>query len=152
MDRPYDNIPRQGEHLGRDHDEEPTTNVRAQEAVKPTSAESADGGVIQHLYNETEGRHRIRRWPNASEITAVPGYEETQRIPEGKSLTDIFEALSGQDQYVVLENVESGKVHFDRNTELSENWTGNGEYDQVTIFHDEEAAAAYASSRRKTSS
>lgn len=38
MDRPYDDIPRQGKHLGEDVHEEPTTNVRSQKAVSPGEA------------------------------------------------------------------------------------------------------------------
>ncbi len=151
MDRPYDSIPRQGEHLGSDLDEEPTTNVRAQAPANPTSDDSAAGGIIQCSYNEAAGHYRLRRWRNESEISPREGYEEVHRIPEGESPDEILGSIPHEARYIVLENVESGEIRYDRESELSNNWTADGRFDQVTVFDSEDAAARYVSSRQDES-
>lgn len=151
MDRPYDSIPRQGEHLGSDLDEESTTNVRAQAPANPTSDDSTAGGVIQCSYNEAEGHYRIRRWQDESAISPAEGYEEIHRVPAGESPDEVFEALPDEPRYVVLENVKTGNLYFDRERELTGDWTGDDDFDQVTIFDTEEAAAEYAKSRQEES-
>lgn len=151
MDRSYDSIPRQGEHLGANLDEEPTTNVRAPAAAKPTSDDSTAGGIIQCSYNEAAGHYRIRRWQDESAISPEEGYEEIHRIAPGEPPDEMFETLPDQPRYIVLENVESGEVYFDREQSLTGDWTGDGDFDQVTVFDTEEAAAEYASSRQEKS-
>ena len=147
MDRQYDSIPRQGRHLGSDISEEPTTSVRAQEAVKPRPQSEA-GGVIVAAYNESEGRYRVRRWANAARVVPEEGYEEVRRLPEGASAEDLRADAPERGRFVVLENTQTGEVYFDRKSALSDNWTDNGRYDQVTLFDDEESAASYADSRK----
>ena len=151
MDRPYDSIPRQGKHLGKDLDEEPTTNVRAQPAAKPTSDDSTSGGIIQCSFNAAAGRYRIRRWPDESKVSPGEGYEELRRVPEGSPPDEILEALPDAPHFVVLENSETGEVFFDKESDLSGNWTGDGQFDQVTVFDTEEAAENYASERQDRS-
>lgn len=149
MDRSYDSIPRQGEHLGRDLNEEPTTNVRAQEAREPTAKEPADDGIVQCAYNESEKHYRVRLWPEETEITVGEGYKEVGRAPDGAPLSDLFDEFPEKPHFVVFENQETGEVYFERDNELSDNWTADGRFDQVTVFEDEEAAASYAESRQK---
>ena len=44
------------ETVKSDLDEEPTTNVRAQEAAKPASEEATARGIVQCAYHEAKGR------------------------------------------------------------------------------------------------
>lgn len=147
MDRQYDSIPRQGRHRGSKLSEEPTTSVRAQEAVKPRPENEA-AGVMVGAFNKAEGRYRIRRWASSANVTLDKGYEEVRRYPESASLDDLRADAPHGGRFVVLENTRTGEVHFDRQSELSDNWTNKGRYDQVTLFADEESAAAYADSRK----
>lgn len=147
MARQYESIPRQGRHRGSDLSEEPTTSVRAQEAVKPRP-ESEAGGVIVSAYNESEGRYRIRRWANAANVALEKGYKEVRRFPENVSADELRSDTPEGERFVVLENTRTGEVYFNRMSEFSDNWTNNGRYDQVTLFENEKAAAAYADSRK----
>lgn len=152
MDRPYDDIPRQGEHLGESLDQEPTTNVRAQKPARPSEPSGESEAFFQFSYNKAEGLYRIRRRQRESEAAPEDGYKEIDRIPEGETLTDIVEQLTDKPRFVVFENLDSGDVFFDRESDLSEDWTGDGRFDQVTIFEDEDEAAAYAERREEKQS
>jgi hypothetical protein len=59
----------------------------------------------------------------------------------------VFDQLPEGPLFVVFENLENGEVFYDRDSDLAGSWMGDSEYDQVTIFEDEEAAAEYAASR-----
>jgi len=163
MDRPYDSIPRQGKHLGEDVHEESTTNVRAQEAAPPDAdakvrehdtkddpaAASASGpGEVLFSRDDASGRYRIRRGRTASGAEEDDGFQELGRARDDESATSLFDQLPEGPLFVVFENMETGEVFYDRDSDLAGNWDGDGEFDQVTIFGDEEAAAEYAASRQ----
>lgn len=151
MDRAYDDIPRQGKHQGPALDEEPTTSVRAQEAVKPTAQDETAFGVTVFAYNEEAGRYQVRRWKSESEVDLPEDYSEIRRVRESEPATEMLDAIPGDGQFVVLENAESGDVYFDREFELTDNWSDEGRFNQFTVFEDEEAAAEYANSRQSSS-
>lgn len=145
MNRPYDSIPRQGKHLGRKVDEEPSTNVRAPNA--PKLSPDAEVGVLQLSHSEERGHYRIRRWENEDDVRLEEGYKEIRRLPAGETLETIYEALPAGDRFFVLENAETGETYFDRDRALADHWTDEDRFDQATIFSAEEAAASYASAR-----
>lgn len=163
-DRSYDSIPRQGEHQGGEVREEASTNVRAQEAapppvdeeiVKSSRAGAADpesefsGGIIQFSHRETDGLYRIRRWRSEPDTKAADEFEELEQLPGGEPMTGLYEQLPDGPMFVVFENSDSGEVFFDADSDLGGDWTGDGRFDQVTIFRDEQAAAAYAASQQE---
>jgi hypothetical protein len=163
MDRPYDSIPRQGKHQGEDVHEEPSTNVRAQEASPPDTEDKAqaaeaaedagtpDGSgrrILQFSQYQAHGRYRLRRWTEETGMKAAEGFEEISRSADDDvSASAVFDQLPEGPLYVVFENLENGEVFYERDSDLAGSWMGDSEYDQVTIFEDEEAAAEYAASR-----
>ena len=163
MDRSYDSIPRQGEHQGEDVHEEPSTNVRAQEASppddedKPQAAEAAEGAgspdgsgrrILLFSRRKAPGHYRLRRWDEETGVEAADDFEEISRsADDDESASAAFDQLPEGPLYVVFENLGNGEVFYDRDSDLAGSWLGESEYDQVTIFEDEEAAAEYAASR-----
>lgn len=153
MDRPYDSIPRAGgEHRPDDASYDTSSTVRA---PKPPHLKDADDtsdvpdATTQLLHNEGEGLYRLRAWTTPEPGEPGEGYTELHRY-SGTTWAGVDEHLPKQPRFVVFENTDTGEVYFGRNTNLSDNWTDGGRFDQVTIFATEEDAAAYAESRGTT--
>lgn len=136
MDRPYDDIPRQGRHQGGRIDEEPSTSVRA--PLPP------DDRRYALLRNAAEGTYRIHPFRGDSPAEAA-GYEP---VGHYASFEDLAPHLPDEAAYVVLENAETGEAYMDRADNLS-SWPTDGDVDQVTLFADETAAAAYVDRRKR---
>lgn len=148
MDRPYDSIPRTGRHGGEQRDEEPSSSVRAPDAPHPPAREPERPAPAYHLYhNEAEGIYRIHSWQ--AEAPGAPEGEADYR-PVGRydAVDALIEQLSDQARYVVFENSETGDVYYSSEQNLT-SWATDDRFDRVTVFNDNEAAAAYVEARQR---
>lgn len=150
MSDPYESIPNTpGHHPGDAPDHEASMGVRAQNP--PTRERSGRRAHHYQLsYHEGRGQYRVRAWDAAG----TPPSEQEDYVEQGRytSDTDLVEALEDlpqQERYVVFENADTGRVLYGRENNLSDNWTGGGDFDQATIFATEEAAAHYADRRKR---
>ena len=147
MDRPYDSIPRQGSHAGGQHDEEPTTSVRAQPAPHPPETEPPATPTFGLYYNEQEDVYRIRSWQSEA-----PSDQENADAYRSLGTYDRIDALLTElperDRFIVFENPETGEVYYDKEGNITGGLTG-GQFMQVNVFRDETTAAAYAESRQR---
>jgi hypothetical protein len=146
MSRQYDDIPVQGQHRKGAHHEETSTNVRAQQPVLHLD-HSNQGSPEHHLSNDESARtYRIKLWQDgdvSGQVFADLGSASTE-----DEYRRIMERLPDQPRFLVFENSETGDVYYDREGALGGDWTGGGQFTQVTIFNEESAAAAYVESRQ----
>ena len=170
---PGENIPLQGTHQG-DTDDPLTSNVRGQQPPDPTaraerlpSGETADSSeespgeapsdaesdlrTYQLSHDPASGHHRVRLRPPAEEAQSPGGgFRELSRHSSPEEMNEALqEQLSEGPRFVVLENTETGETFFDREDELSDDWFAGGQFDQVTVFENEDDAAAYADREEK---
>lgn len=150
MSEPYEDIPQEGEHLTDDSEHVSGFNVRAQ---KPPAADEYDGepaGSVYRLsHSEGKGHYRVQTWTPGEVGQLEEGYAERGRYTSAEDLHQAVGELGEKPQYVVFENTERGDVYFDPQNSLSDNWTAGGTFDQMTLFTDENEAAAFAERRRK---
>lgn len=144
----YPNIPRQGHHRADADVRKTGTSVRAQPAPDRTAdAEaSAPAPTYQLSYHKGRGAYRLRSWTSADIAAPEEGYDELGRFQKAE-FTAALEQLPDRPRFIVFENTETGETLFGRESNLSDNWTAEGRFDQVTIFDSEDAAAAYADAR-----
>lgn len=144
MARPYDDIPRQGEHPSPPLDSEPTTSVRAQQPVEPPNRTKATSHFYVLSTRSDQGLYRLDRVSADSRGVPEEGYDEVARIPVGGDLGGLFERLPEGARHTVYENTGSGTRTYDADRRLSHNWTDEGAFDRVTIFSDHSEAEEYA--------
>lgn len=145
MSKPYETLTTQGVHRGGKIDEEPTTNVRAEPAPNPENYDSRKvKPTYQLLHNKEKGQYRVRVWNDEISEEGPADYTEVGRYASHDEFSTAFAKHQDDPAYVVLENTSSGEVYFDQEQNLNGDWTGSGQFDQVTIFRDEEEAATYA--------
>lgn len=144
MDRPYDDIPRQGEHAGKPLDSEPSTSVRAQQPVRPLEKSKATTSLHVLSVDRDRGLYRLDLVPRERADEPVEGFEEVARVPHGGDLGGLFERIPELSKHAVFENTAGGERYYDADRRLSENWTDEGAYDRVTIFADKDEADEYA--------
>lgn len=149
MSDTYESIPDSpGRHPGDTSDHEASMGVRAQ---NPPSRERSGRPAYQYAlsYHAGRGRYRVRAWQGDQEPRSEQkDYVEQGRYSSDEDLAAALEELPQQERYVVFENTETGRVLYGRENNLSDNWTGGGEFDQVTIFASEDEAATYADQRK----
>ena len=133
MKRQYEDIPQQGEHRKGSIEEEPSTNVRAQDPVLPTERSKTHR-------NEPL---RVRIWKRGD----GDGFEELEHFESDGDYQKALEKLPSERRYVVFENTGTGEVYYDEESDLGGDWTGEGRFDQVTIFEDGAEAARYVEKR-----
>ena len=150
MDRPYDNIPRQGEHLTGSVDSEPTSNVRAQQPVAPLDKSKKTQGIYVLSQHEERGLYRLHKRPMDREDEDMEGFEEVARVPEGGDMGGLFERIPDLSEHVVFENTESGKRYYDAEERLTTTWADEGKFDRVTIFTDKDEASEFAKSVKES--
>ena len=143
------NIPTEGEHLTDDSEHVSGFNVRAQ---KPPAPDEYDGQPAEALYqlsrSKGESHYRVQTWTPGEAGQMEEDYEESGRYSTHEDLAAAIDELEGRPQYVVLENVDSGEVHYDRQDRLTDDWTDGGRFDRMALFADEDEAARYAEKRR----
>ena len=148
MDESND-IPTEGEHLTDDSEHVSGFNVRAQ---KPPAPDEYDGQPAETLYqlsrSKGKSHYRVQTWTPGEVGQLEEGYEESGRYSANEDLTAAIDELEGRPQYVVLENVKRGEVHYDRQDRFSDDWSDGGRFDRMTLFADEDEAARYAEQRR----
>lgn len=144
MDRPYDDIPRQGEHAGKPLESEPTTSVRAQQPVRPFDKSKKTAGLHVLSVDRDRGLYRLDLVPRERADEPIEGFEEVARVPQGGDLGGLFERIPDLSKHAVFENTAAGERHYSADRRLSENWTDEGAFDRVTIFADKEEADEYA--------
>lgn len=144
MDRPYDDIPsRAGTHRGPGVDEEPTTSVRAPKAAYPPEEEPKPPAPAFRLYyNEREGVHRVHSWHTEPIDVTDEGYQEIGQFAHSEA-GELMKRLPDRPRFYVLEDPETGDVLVEPEGDVT-NWLEDGRYSQISIFGDENAAAAYA--------
>ena len=152
MNRPYDNIPRQGEHLTDPLKTEPTSNVRAQEAPHPIRRSKETRRVFRLLKNEADGSYRLDAVQKDAEPVPDGGYEVIARVPEAGDVGSLYDLLPGPPRYAVFENTDSGTVYYAPDRQVSGDWTDDEMFDRVTIFTDAARAEAHAEARRAAAS
>lgn len=137
-----------GVHRGGDIDEEPTTSVRAPMPPDPHSEEGRSSSSRHRLfYNEEEGTYRVISWHVEPIDVADPNFREVGSYSHDE-LDELVAHLPEREHYIVLENPETGEVVVQRE-QLLNNWLSDGQYMQLTVFTDEQAALAYADDRRQ---
>ena len=141
-ERPYDNIPRTGgEHRGEAPEEHSGLNVRAPGPPDRAELTGRHTGRVQQLaYNEKEGHHRVRV---GTEDELEEGYEEKGRYTSGDDLAAALSEQPGPLHFAVFEHTETGEAHLERDPDLSGDWTGDGRFNQATLFDNEDDAQAY---------
>ncbi len=150
MSEKYKDLTTQGEHRGGAAEHESGSNVRAPEPPDESSAENAPVEQTYQLIRHTEsGYYKLRAQTKAASSSPEPGYAELGRYTTHEELNKALSDVEDQIQFVVFENTESGEVFFDREKNISGDWTGDGRFDQVNFFDDESAAASYAETRRE---
>ncbi len=117
------------------------TEVRALEAEDDRDPNAAVEQTVQLSHSADRSRYRLRNWREG--LADYPGYTELSRHPKGE-LAQALEQLPDKPRFVVFENTDTGEVYLDRENNLGDNWTGDGKFDQVTLFEDETDAAEYA--------
>ncbi|HET6568778.1 MAG TPA: hypothetical protein VFG50_12500 [Rhodothermales bacterium] len=150
MDTLYPDIPTAGVHRGAlDHVEEITTSVRAAR-INPEKAERKPvEKTYVHLRSDTEGWERVRAYDSDHLPQPVGGTTEQGRFTSTDEVGRLLTKFRDQNQrYVVFENTETGDVFYQNETDVHGDWTGNGRFDQITVFNDQGEAAAYAERRR----
>lgn len=152
MDRPYDNIPRQGEHLTDPIDSEPTTNVRAQQPVRPLDKSKETQGVFVLSQHKERGLYRLSKLPKERADEQMEGYEEVARVPEGGDMGGLFERIPDLSEHAVFENTDSGKRYYDAEKRLRTTWAEEGKFDRVTYFTDKDEATQYAEAVKESGS
>jgi hypothetical protein len=143
----FESIPSQGEHRPEIDDEPVASNVRAAESQDAVRDEAPPRPVFQILHSGSRGAYRLRKCasrdvPPGADFSELGCYESRDEV------TSAFGQLPDHPRFVVLENTETGAVFYDRDANLSDDWVGEGEFDQVTLFHDESAAAEYVGARQ----
>lgn len=149
MTRPYDNIPRQGEHLDDALDAEPTTNVRAQDAPHPPSRSKETQREHVLLENTPAGRYRLRSVAKGAGPEHEDAYEVLARVPEAGDVDALYGRIPDQAQFAVFEHTEEGTVFYAPSARPSGDWTHDGMFDQVTIFMNADEAEAFLKTRRE---
>lgn len=150
MDKPYPNIPRQGTHRPDPDVRKTGTSVRAPRAPDPAKTEGEPVQTLQLSFNETEGLYRLRNWTSGEIPVPQDTYTEIGRFGGSTAFADALEQLPNKPRFVVMEHSQTGDVFYGRESNLSDNWSAGGRFDQITIFDSEEAAAAYAEERQRT--
>jgi hypothetical protein len=150
MDKPYADIPAAGRHRGSQTGTETGSSVRAPEPLDPRQAQGHPVAITyQHLVSEAQGTHRLRRISSAHTPEPVRGYTEMGRYTSIGELRRVLDQFRDQQRFVVFENTATGEVYYDDESNVHDNWTGDGQFDVVTVFEDENQAAAYIDERQK---
>jgi hypothetical protein len=103
------------------------------------------GRMVQLSHDADRARYRLRRWREGQADSER--YTELGRHHED-DLAQALEQLPDKPRFVVFENTDTGEVYLDRENNMGSNWTGDGRFDQVTLFEDETDAADYANERQ----
>ncbi len=131
------------------HEDRPGTDhgvvQRYPKAEDKRDADAAPTRMVQVSHSADRSRYRLRGWMEG--LTDDPGYTELGRHDEGE-LAQALEQLPDKPRFVVFENTDTGQVYLDRENNMGSDWTGGGQFDQVTLFEDETDAAAYAEERQ----
>jgi hypothetical protein len=122
------------------------TVVRAPKAEDDRDPNAKVERTVQLSHSADRSRYRLRGWMEG--IADDADYTELGRHQEGE-LAQALEQLPDKPRFVVFENTETGEVYLDRESNLGNNWTGGGKFNQVTMFEDETDAAAYADERQE---
>jgi len=145
--RPYDSLPRTGRHTddsGATH--ESGMNVRAPLPPDEQKSPAKVTRTYQLVYDRGRGCHRVRTREDApvgDECDVIGRYETDQ------ALIAALEDVPDKPSIAVFEDEDAGKVYMEHLTQLSDNWVGGGQFDQVTFFADEESANQYVEERQR---
>ena len=104
----------------------------------------------QVLFNEDKGQYRVRLWHDEEVGAAPESFEELGRYP-AEAFSSARAHFPDEPYYVVLENTQSGEVYVTGSDVISANWSQEGQFDQFTVFENEQDANAYAEQRQKRS-
>lgn len=149
MEKPYQSIPTQGTH--RDTEGVPDQNASVR-SPNPSDVEATGRPVdptYQLLKHKEQGIYRLRAWQTDEIEVPEDTYQEQGRY-RSHEWADALQPVTESEHFVVFENTGTGEVYFDRERNLSADWTGGGRFDVVTVFEDEEAAETYARQRSDT--
>lgn len=149
MSKPYEDIPLQGRHKGAASGEEPTTSVRGQRSpLAPPPADEELPATYQLSHHNRGGHYRIRSWTSEDAGNTEDEYREIGRYDAPNGAIDAIASRAHRGQFIVMENSKTGEVVFDEEAQVSDNWPGDGQYDQITLFEDASEAAAYVERRQ----
>lgn len=150
MAHSYDDIPATGAHRGSGADTHVTTSVRAQEARSDFPPPPRPlHRIYQLTHHENEGFYRLRAWTSPEPEEVGQGVREIGRYGSPAELSKGLEGVSGEDRFVVFEDSATGELYYEREQNVTGDWLGDSQYDQVSIFSSEEAAAAYVERRQR---
>lgn len=152
MARIYDSIPRAGgRHRVPIEGWHSGLNVRAERPpirADGTSEEQARP-TYQLVFNESKRMYRVRPWQDAAP-QGDADFTEVAAIDSDSALVDAVSNLPAPAPYVVFENSATGEVFYDGEYSIGRNWTQDGRFDQITMFDNEEEAAAYVAERQES--
>ena len=138
----YEQTPKPGSHRGNADGLKSGMSVRAQPAPDAQPPQPPADVVFQFARHKERGLYRMRRW-QGDDPDLAEGYEEVGRYGHQDYMA-AFTDLASESYYIVFENTDTGEVFMGGMNNLSDNWTGDGRFDQITIFDTEPEAAAYA--------
>lgn len=149
MSRAYDDIPRQGVHLGKPTNTEPTTNVRAQDPAHPVDRSKETRSIHVLLENKSGRVYCLRTLPKGAEPSAEEGFEEVDRVPEAGDVNRLYDGIPDEARHAVFEHTDDGTVLYELDRHPSGDWTDDDKFNRVTIFMDADDAEAFAEERRE---
>lgn len=150
MGHTYDDIPATGQHRGEGADQNVTSSVRAQEARSELAPPPKPvHRVFRLTLHEPEGYYQLRAWTTEEPDTPLEGTREIGRYGSQSELTKGLASLPGEDRFVVFEDSATGELYYEREQNVTGDWLGDTQFDQVSIFSTEEAAAAYVERRKR---
>lgn len=151
METLYPNIPTAGVHRGElDHVEEITTSVRAPVMDPEKAKRKPVHKTYVHLRSDIEGWERVRAYNSNRAPRPGGGVTEMGRFTSMDEIGGVLTQRGDQNQrYVVFENTATGEIFYEREAEIQGDWTGNGRFDQVTVFGSQDEAASYTARHSK---
>ena len=144
-------IPDTGKHHGGEPDRRVTSSVRAPDPPEVEYQSSPPSSPkFQLTRHEEHGYYQLHAFSTESR-DLEERFEEVGQYSSSRDLKAALEEIPGENRFVVFENSETGDVFFDREQDISGDWTGQGQFNSVAIFEREEDAARYADERQKAS-
>ncbi len=144
MEKPYADLTTEGTHRGDVDAKHSGMNVRAPQPEDVTASGSPVKRTFRYSQNEESGARRIAWQAEGDVPTPDEGYTPMGSFTSMDELGQKFAWMhESRNRYAVFENSETGERKMLNETDLSGDWTAGGQYDRVTVFDDENAAAAF---------
>ncbi|MEX2399296.1 MAG: hypothetical protein WD423_00900 [Rhodothermales bacterium] len=147
MNRPYENIPRQGTRVADETDAEPTSSVRALDPPNATQRSKETRFVHVLLFDPSVSCYRIERRPTDGEAAASEELREIDRVPEHGDLLRLYDHLPDEARHAVFEGEKEENASYVEGWDPAGDWTHDGKYARVTIFSEAEEAASFTDRR-----